>query len=75
MAFATRVAWVDVAGDHTTCVPRLIFRVAEDAAFHPVGAFPIAPARIRALFGLEIAQMLKDENTDLVLARTGQCVR
>ncbi len=62
MAFSTRVARVHAAGDNPTCVPRLIFRVAEDAAFHPVGAFHIAPARIRALFRLEIAQMLKDEN-------------
>lgn len=62
MAFSTRVARVHAAGDNTPCVPRLIFAIAEDAAFHPVGAFHIAPARIRALFGLEIAQMLKDKN-------------
>src|SRR5215470_14477077 len=30
--------------------------------FMKSGAFPIAPARIRALFGLEIAQMLKDKH-------------
>ena len=69
MAFATRVVRVDAAGDHCTCVPRLIFRVAEDAAFHPVGAFPIASAAIRALFRFEIAQVLKNEDTGLLLPR------
>src|SRR5215472_17154452 len=56
MAFSTRVARVHAAGDDAACIPRLIFRVAEDAPLHPVGAFQIAAARVCALFGLEIAQ-------------------
>jgi len=68
VAFSARIPWVDPAGDDPH-VPRLVLRVAENAPFHPVGPFRIATAAIRALFWLQVAQVLKDEDTGLVLPR------
>src|SRR5215467_2811570 len=50
MACSARIARVHTACDDTVCIPRLIFAVAENATFHPVGPFRIATAAIRALF-------------------------
>ncbi len=66
VTFPTGVARIHTGGDDLL-LPRLIPGVAENAALHPIGAFGIAPARILALFGLEIAQMLEDENARCVL--------
>src|SRR5215469_11093467 len=55
MTFATRIPGGHTARDDTACIPRLVLPVAEDAPFHPVGAFGIAPARIPALLRFEIA--------------------
>jgi len=69
MAAVTRsgcVGRVD-AGGYNLVLPRLILGIAEDAAFHPVGALGVTTARVLPLFGLEIAQMLKDEHACTVL--------
>src|SRR6266699_3155094 len=66
VTFPTGVARIHTGGDDLL-LPRLIPGVAENAALHPIGAFGLAPARILALFGLEIAQMLEDENARCVL--------
>ena len=55
MAFPARIARIDAARDDTTCIPRLVLRVLEDAPFHPVGAFPVAAARIRAFLRAQVA--------------------
>ncbi len=62
VTLTTCVARIHAAGDHAACIPRLIFARAENAALHPVGAFGVATTPIPALFRLEIAQMLEDEN-------------
>ena len=69
MACSTRIARIHPACDDAACIPRLIFAVPEDAALHPEGAFRIASAAIRALFWSQVAQVLKHEDTDLVLPR------
>src|SRR5215467_10884772 len=66
MTFSARVARIHATCDHSL-VPCLVFAVAENAALHPVGAFRIAPARIRALLWSQTVQMLKDEDTGLLL--------
>ena len=55
MAFPARIARIDAARDETTCIPRLVLCVAENAALHPVGPFRIAPTRIRALLWSQVA--------------------
>ena len=55
MAFAARMARIDTAGDDAACMPGFVLCVAENAPFHPVGAFGIATARIRALLRLQVA--------------------
>ncbi len=67
MAFSGRIARVYTAGDDLL-VPCLILAIAEDAALHPVGAFGVAPARVPALFRLEIAQVLKNEKRSSMLS-------
>src|SRR5258706_3299101 len=58
MTFSTRITRIHPARDDSQ-VPRLIPGIAEDAALHPVGPFRVTTARIPALFGLEIAQVLE----------------
>jgi hypothetical protein len=60
MAFSARIARIDTAGDDAACIPGFVLCVAENAPFHPVGAFGIAPARIRALLRLQVAQMFNN---------------
>jgi hypothetical protein len=67
MAFPARIARIDAAGDDTTCIPRLVLRVLENAPFHPVGAFPVAAARILAFFRAQVAEMLEDQYACLLL--------
>ncbi len=55
MAFPARIARIDAARDDTTCIPRLVLRVLENAPFHPVCAFPVAAARILAFFRAQVA--------------------
>ena len=69
MAFSARIARIHPARDDAACIPRLILAVPEDAALHPVGAFRIASAAIRALFWAQVAQVLKHEETGLLLPR------
>src|SRR5207237_264899 len=69
MTMSAGMARIDPAGDDATGIPRLIFAVAENAPFHPVGAFGIATTRILPLFGFEAAQVLKDKNACPVLSR------
>ena len=61
MTFPARIARVDPTGDDLL-VPRLIFGIDEDTPFHPESPFAIPPSAILALFRLEVAQMLKDED-------------
>src|SRR5215469_11780515 len=68
VACSARIAWVDPAGEDPH-MPRLVLGVAENAPFHPVGPFGIAPAAIAALCWLQGAQVLKDEVTGLLLPR------
>ena len=49
-------------------IPCLIFGIAEDTPLHPESPFAIAPSAIRALFRLEIAQVLKDEDRGPLLS-------
>src|SRR5260370_12549006 len=58
VTFPAGVARIHTTGDDPL-VPRLIPGIPEKAALQPVGAFGVATARIPALFGLEIAQVLK----------------
>ena len=60
MAFSGGIAWVDPTGNDPL-VPRLIFGVGEDPALHPECPFRISPPTIRALFRLEVPQVLEDE--------------
>ena len=55
MALPARIARIDAARDETTCMPRFVLRVLEDAPFHPVGAFHVAAARILAFFRAQVA--------------------
>lgn len=66
MTVSAAIARIDPAGDDATCIPRLIFAVAENAPFHPVGSLRIATTRILPLFWLEIAQVLKDQDAGLM---------
>src|SRR6266567_2427021 len=56
----------DPTGDNPL-VPRLIFGVGEDPALHPEGPFRISPPTIRALFRLEVPQVLEDEYRSFLL--------
>ena len=67
MTLPARIARVDPTGDDLL-VPRLIFGIGEDTPLHPESPFAIAPSAIRALFGLESAQMLKDEDRSPLLS-------
>ena len=67
MAFPARIAGIDAGRDDAACMPGLVLCVAENAPFHPVGAFAIATARIRALFRLQVAQMFKNQEARSVL--------
>src|SRR5215469_12432791 len=67
MAFPARMAWIDAGRDDTACIPRLVLCVAEDPPLHPVGAFPIAPARICALLWFESRQVFKNQYACSVL--------
>ena len=60
MAFSGGVAWVDPTGEKSLA-PRLIFDVSADPALHPECPFRISPPTIRALFRLEVPQVLEDE--------------
>src|SRR5260370_18850387 len=69
MAAVTRsgcVGRLHTAGDDLV-LPCLILGVLENAAFHPVGALGVTTARVLPLFGLEIAQVLKDEHACTVI--------
>ena len=61
VAFPACIPGGDPTGDDLL-VPRLIFGIGEDASLHPESPFAIPASAILALFGLEVAQMLKDEN-------------
>ncbi len=69
MTFSARIARIHPARDDAACIPRLILAVPEDAALHPEGAFPIASAAIGTLFWSQVTQVLKNEDTGLVLPR------
>src|SRR5260370_12318437 len=60
------VGRIHTAGDDLV-LPCLILGVLENAAFYPVGALGVTTARVLTIFGLEIAQVLKDENACTVL--------
>jgi len=66
MAFSARIARVDPTGDDAVFIPGLVFAIAKDPPFHPVGAFRIAPAAILALLRSQGAQVLKDEDAGLM---------
>ena len=66
MAFSGGIVWVDPTGDNPL-VPRLIFGVVEDPAFHPECPFRISPSTILALFRLEVPQVLEDEDRSSLL--------
>ena len=55
VAFSARIARIHTARDDTACIVGFVLRVPEDAPFHPVGPFSVAPARIRALFRAQVA--------------------
>ena len=67
MTFPARIARVDPTGDDLL-VPCLIFGIGEDTPFHQESPFAIAPVAIRALFGLEVTQMLEDKDRCLLLS-------
>ena len=67
VTLSTGVARIDAGGDDLM-LPCLILAIAENAALHPVGAFAVAPARIPALFGLEIAQVFKHQDACTMLS-------
>jgi hypothetical protein len=67
MTFPARIARVDPTGDDLL-VPRLIFCVLEDTPLHPEGSFAVPPVAVRALFRLEVAQMLKDKDRSPLIA-------
>ena len=58
MTLPARIARVDPTGDDLR-VPCLVFGIGEDTPFHPESPFAIAPSAIRALFRLEVVQILK----------------
>jgi len=58
----------DPAGEDLL-IPRLVFRVAEDAPFHPERSLRIPPAAILALFRFEVSQVFKHQDTGLVCLR------
>jgi hypothetical protein len=66
MAFSGGIAWVDPTGEKSLA-PRLIFGVGEDPAFHSESPFRISPPTIRALFRLELPQVLEDEDRRCLL--------
>src|SRR5258708_5279050 len=68
MAFSGCVARVDAASDDLL-IPRLIFGVLEDTPLHPERSFAIAPAAILPLFWLQVSQVLKHQDSCLMLCR------
>ena len=69
MTLSARIARIHATCDDTGCIPGFVFRVVEDTPFHPVGAFPIASARILPLLRTQVAQVFKHENTRLLFSR------
>src|SRR5215469_8849867 len=76
MAFSTRVARVHAAGDQTPGVPRLIFAIAEDAAFHEVRRVSYCSGANTCPFRAgDCPDAQRQACSPHVLARTGQCER
>ncbi len=55
--FAAGISGVDSARDDPL-IPRLVFRVREDASLHPKGSFAIASVAILAFGWLEVPQVV-----------------
>src|SRR5690348_15282656 len=63
------IARAHPAGNDSSCVPRLVSRVSKDPSLEPVATFAISASAICTFHWSKTAQVLKHQDTSVVLLR------